>query len=177
MCRRLIGGNAHEDTGGGERLGNAGLRPVTWEREGGGLSRRASGHSTVLKGSQPHGQSRSRHAEMALLRGPSHPINSINKPGLGTSRGGSKVQQLQAVNPPRSPLQGLLKGDGIRAPLQLPTLLLTHKPHGKDQEKPLELPQEKKELPAWKYSQRSLLGSSREAFFPENTCPKPGLPA
>ena len=177
MCRRLIGGNAHEDTGGGERLGNTGLRRVTGEREGGGLSRRASGHSTVLKGSQPHGQSCSRRAEMALLRGPLHPIDSINKPGLGTSRGGSKFQQLQAVNPQRSPLQGLLKRDGSSAPLQLPTLLLAHKPHGKDQENPLELPQEKKELLPWKYSQRSLLGSSREAFFPENICAKLGLPA
>ena len=60
--------------------------------------------------------------------------DAFNKPSLGTSRGRSKVQELQAVNPPRSPLQGLFTGDGSSAPLQLPTLLLTHKAHVKDLE-------------------------------------------
>ena len=61
--------------------------------------------------------------------------SSFNKPSLGTSRGRSMVQELQAINPPRAPLRGLFKGDRSSTPLQLPTLLLTHKPHGKDLEK------------------------------------------
>lgn len=131
-----MGGNAHRGHG---RWGEA------WEHMseicGGREGRRAPKEESL--GPQPRSERASSPVESPAVIRQKWPCSgacctttdSFNKPSLGTSWGRSKVRELQAVNPPRPPLQGLFKGDGSSTPLQLPTLLLTHKAHGKDLEK------------------------------------------